>query len=154
MTPAINALKKFKVDFTVHEYQHEPSCSSYGLEVIEKLHLKDEQVFKTLVIEYGEKQLAVAIIPVMQKLNMKSAAKALKTKKAKMANANDVERSTGYVLGGVSPIGQKKKLATLIDFSAETQSTIFISAGKRGVELELNPNDLKQHCNGIFIPLS
>jgi len=154
MTPAINLLKKSKHPYTLHEYHHDSACSSYGAEAAEKLNVLKSQVYKTLVITFNDKQLAVAVIPVSQKLNMKLAAKALNTKKVKMADATDVERSTGYVLGGVSPIGQKKKLITMIDSSVKNHTTIFVSAGRRGLELELSEQVLKQLTNAKIVPLS
>jgi len=150
MTPAVNQIKKSKLAFTLHEYKHDSHCVSYGAEAAKKLNIVEERVFKTLVISTQEQTLAVAIIPVSKKLNFKLAAKALSTKKTSMAEASHVERSTGYVLGGVSPLGQKKYLPTLIDASAQQHSTLFVSAGKRGLEIELSAQDLKQLCNAKF----
>lgn len=150
MTPAINAAKKHKICFKVHEYQHDASAESFGLEAAEKLGLQANRVFKTLVVELADKQLAVGIIPVCAKLSMKAIAKATGTKKADMANPKDVERSTGYVLGGVSPLGQKKRLKTIVDSSAQQFDTIYVSAGKRGLEIELAPQDLVNLLNGGF----
>lgn len=147
MTPAINQLKK---SFNIHQYQHEANAQSFGIEAVEKLSLNAEQVFKTLVICTDTNQLAVAIVPVMFKLNLKSIAKALKVKKVKMADANRVETTTGYVLGGVSPLGQKKSLITVIDKSAEHFNQIFVSGGKRGLEIELSPQDLAIMCRATF----
>lgn len=142
MTPAIDLAKQQGIAYTVHQYQHDPASASYGLEAAEKLALNPAQVFKTLVLQLDGKQLAVAVLPVSQQLSMKLAAKALGVKKAEMANAADVVRATGYVLGGVSPLGQKKLLPTLIDSSAQQFTTIYISAGKRGLEIELSAADL------------
>ncbi|MDO6693435.1 Cys-tRNA(Pro) deacylase [Aliiglaciecola sp. 3_MG-2023] len=142
MTPAINLAKKRKIQFTVHQYQHDADAKSFGLEAAEKLGLDEEQVFKTLVVEFDGKELAVAILPVNTSLNMKLMAKALGAKKAQMANKADVERTTGYVLGGVSPLGQKKRLKTIIDGNAQKFPTIFVSAGRRGLEIELAADDM------------
>ena len=142
MTPSINAIKQAQVPYKVYEYEHQASCHSYGLEASEKLGLPLEQVFKTLVIELDTHELVVAVIPVSHQLNMKALAKAAKAKKAKMAEPSDVERTTGYVLGGVSPLGQKKQLRTFIDSSANNFTTIFVSAGRRGLEIEISPDDL------------
>jgi Cys-tRNA(Pro)/Cys-tRNA(Cys) deacylase len=142
MTPSINAVKQANVPFKVYEYQHHTSCHSYGQEASDKLGLPLEQVFKTLVVELDTHELVVAIIPVSHQLNMKVLAKIAHAKKAKMAERSDVERSTGYVLGGVSPLGQKKRLRTFIDSSVDDFTTIFISAGRRGLEIELSPDDL------------
>ena len=150
MTPAINLLKKQNITHHVHEYEHDPSSLSYGLEAAEKLGISAHQVFKTLVLVLDTKALAVAVLPVSAQLNMKKAAKALGVKKAAMAAQADVERSTGYVLGGVSPLGQKKSLATVIDESALQFSTMFISAGRRGLEVELAAADLRVMTRAVF----
>ncbi|MDG1732455.1 MAG: Cys-tRNA(Pro) deacylase [Thalassotalea sp.] len=150
MTPAINLLKKQKTAHSVHEYQHDPLCESFGLEAVEKLNLPAERVFKTLVVSLDSNELAVAIVPVSFKLSLKSIAKALHAKKAMMADKLAVERSTGYVLGGVSPLGQKKRLKTVIDSSAEQFDSIYVSAGKRGLEVELSPANLSKLTNAVF----
>ncbi|HEX5793552.1 MAG TPA: Cys-tRNA(Pro) deacylase [Rheinheimera sp.] len=150
MTPAIELVKQQGVPYQVHQYQHDPAAASYGLEAAEKLGLLAGQVFKTLVVSLETKQLAVAVLPVSQQLNMKLLAKALGAKKAEMANANDVMRSTGYVLGGVSPLGQKKRLPTVIDSSAQQFASIYVSAGRRGLEIELAADDLCRLLNGRF----
>ena len=153
MTPAIRQLKKQKITFKTHQYQHDNSALSFGVEAVEKLSLNAAQVFKTLVICTDTNQLAVAIVPVMFKLNLKAIAKALKVKKVKMADGNRVEASTGYVLGGVSPLGQKKKLTTIIDKSAQHFTHIFVSGGKRGLEIELSPQDLSKMCHASFVDI-
>lgn len=150
MTPGINLAKKHKITHRVHEYAHDPSSDSYGLEAAEKLEIPEERVFKTLVVALDGKQLAVGVLPVSSMLSMKLIAKAFGAKKAAMADKSDVERATGYVLGGVSPLGQKKRLKTVIDASATRHSTVFVSAGRRGLEIELNPEDLKKLVNGEF----
>ncbi len=152
MTPAINTAKKAKIAFTVHAYNHDPTCVSYGLEASEKLGVSPDRVFKTLVVDAGQ-ELVVAIIPVNALLGLKLVAKAAGSKKAVMADAALVERSTGYVLGGVSPLGQKKRLRTFIDTSALTHPTIHVSAGRRGLEIELTPNDLARLANASFAEL-
>ncbi|PSL12524.1 Cys-tRNA(Pro)/Cys-tRNA(Cys) deacylase [Marinobacterium halophilum] len=154
MTPAVNVAKKAKVSHTVHEYQHDPSSASYGTEAAEKLGLAAEQVFKTLVVSLDGKTLAVGIVPVAGKLNLKQIAKAAGAKKAAMADPAEVERATGYVLGGVSPLGQKKRLATLIDDSAQAFATIHVSAGRRGLEIELAPEDLARLTGARFAPIA
>ena len=150
MTPAINLARKQNIKHQVHEYLHDPASESYGLEAAQKLGVGPERVFKTLVVQLESKTLVVAIIPVAEKLSMKLVAKAACAKKATMADRTDVERSTGYVLGGVSPLGQKKRLMTIIDESAQNKETIFVSAGRRGLEIELNPLDLAMVCSGKF----
>ena len=148
MTPGINVAKKAKITHKVHEYAHDSSSESYGLEAAEKLGVPEGRVFKTLVVSFDNKELAVGVIPVSSMLSMKLIAKAAGAKKAKMAEPSEVERSTGYVLGGVSPLGQKKRLKTIIDSSAKHHSTIYISAGRRGLEIELSPEDLIKLVNG------
>ncbi len=150
MTPALNLAKKHNIAYRVHEYQHDPASESYGLEAAEKLGVPAERVFKTLVAELDNQSLAVGVVPVSAQLNMKLFAKAAGVKKAVMAKPADVERSTGYVLGGVSPLGQKKRLKTVIDSSAQQHQTIYVSAGRRGLEIELSPTDLQKLVNGQF----
>ncbi len=150
MTPAINVAKKNRVNHRVHEYHHDASSESYGLEAAEKLGVPEERVFKTLVVNLDNKELAVGVVPVSSMMSMKLFARAAGAKKAAMANQADVERATGYVLGGVSPLGQKKRLKTIIDQSAKEFETIYVSAGRRGLEIELSPDDLKMLVNGVF----
>ncbi len=150
MTPGINIVKKSKVTHRIHEYEHDSTAESYGLEAAEKLGVPTSQVFKTIVVSLDNKQLAVGVIPVESMLSMKLIAKACGAKKATMAAQIDVERSTGYVLGGVSPLGQKKRLKTIIDTSAKTHATVYISAGRRGLEIELTSDDLVKLINGAY----
>ena len=138
MTPAIDAARKAKIVFSIHEYEHDPSAASFGLEAAEKLGLDPARVFKTLVVDAGS-ELVVAVLPVACQLNLKRLAKAVGAKKACMADVQLVERTTGFVVGGVSPLGQKKRLATVIDKSAKEHETIFVSAGRRGLDIELSP---------------
>lgn len=153
MTPAINAAKNAKTPFTVHEYEHDPNCASYGLEAAEKMNVDPSRVFKTLVADLGG-ELAVAVIPVQAMLGLKLLAKAAGAKKAAMADKILVERTTGYVLGGVSPLGQKKRLRTFIDASAQRHATIHVSAGRRGLEIELAPDDLARLTGARFADLA
>ena len=148
MTPGINTARKNKISHRVHEYSHDESSVSYGLEAAEKMGVPEERVFKTLVVILDNKELAVGVIPVSSMLSMKLIAKAAGAKKAAMAEKSDVERSTGYVLGGVSPLGQKKRLKTIIDSSARNYSTVYVSAGRRGLEIELSPDDLEKLTSG------
>ncbi|HZJ93700.1 MAG TPA: Cys-tRNA(Pro) deacylase [Thiopseudomonas sp.] len=150
MTPAINAAKKNKVSHKIHEYTHDEAAESYGLEAADKLGVTEDRVFKTLVVMLDSKELAVGVLPVSSMLSMKLIAKALGAKKACMAEKSDVVRSTGYVLGGVSPLGQKKLLKTVVDISARNHPTIYVSAGRRGLEIELSPDDLTQLTRGAF----
>lgn len=154
MTPAINTVKKAGIAFEIHEYHHDVTAESYGLEAAEKLGVAAEQVFKTLVVTLDGKALAVGIVPVTMQLGLKQIAKAAGAKKAVMGAPAEVERTTGYVLGGVSPLGQKKRLATYIDASAASFDTVFVSAGRRGLEIELAPSDLATLCKADFVPLA
>lgn len=150
MTPAINLAKKLNLDYQIHEYEHDPNAESYGLEAADKLGLPAEQVFKTLVVETDANKLAVAVLPVIDTLNFKKMAKALGCKKVHMADPKVVERSSGYVLGGVSPLGQKKRLPTIIHDSAQSLTTLHVSGGRRGLEIELPPQQLANSLNAKF----
>lgn len=154
MTPAIELARKHRINHRVHEYAHDPSNESYGAEAAEKLAVPESRVFKTLVVMLDNKELAVGVIPVSSMLSMKLIAKAAGAKKAVMAAASDVERSTGYVLGGVSPLGQRKRLKTIIDVSAADHATIYVSAGRRGLEIELSLLDLKTLLNAVVVGIS
>ena len=156
MTPAINLAKKRNLDYQVHEYIHDSNAASFGLEAAEKLGVAVAQVFKTLVVITDTGVLAVAILPVDKTLNFKKMAKALSSnkllscKKVQMADPKQVERSTGYVLGGVSPLGQKKRLKTVIDSTAQDQATVYVSGGRRGLEIELPPAQLVITLHACF----
>jgi Cys-tRNA(Pro)/Cys-tRNA(Cys) deacylase len=154
MTPAINCAKKAKIEYSVHQYDHDSGNASYGLEAAEKLGVLPERVFKTLVVKLDGIQLIVAILPVNSMLSMKNVAKACGGRKAEMADKVEVQRSTGYVLGGVSPLGQKKSLKTVVDQSAQQYPTIYVSGGRRGLEIELNALDLQTLTLATFAPLS
>ena len=147
--------RRKKLLTTIHQYDHDPSHNSYGLEAVEALGQDPKKVFKTLLfcLNGVAKDLAVAVIPVDQKLNLKLAAKAAKGKKAEMANPEIAQTTTGYVVGGISPLGQKKALPTFIHSSAEPQETICVSAGKRGLEIELAPSDLAKLTRAQFVDL-
>ncbi|MCP3961931.1 MAG: Cys-tRNA(Pro) deacylase [bacterium] len=149
MTPAINVLEKSKAAHRVHRYAHDPASEAYGPEAAEKLGVPEARIFKTLVVSLGKK-LAVGVVPVSSMLNMKLIAKAAGAKKAAMADPSEVQRSTGYVMGGVSPLGQKRRLPTIIDSSAEDYPTIYVSAGRRGLQIELSPEDLRRLTGGTF----
>lgn len=154
MTPAIESAKKARIAFATHAYTHDESAASYGLEAAEKLGVAPELIFKTLVVLLDGKHLAVGIVPVTAQLGLKQIARAAKAKKAAMATPAEVERATGYVLGGVSPLGQKKRLPTFIDASAEALEQIYVSAGKRGLEIALAPADLAALTAATFVPIA
>jgi len=147
MTPATKAAEKWGIQFKVHEYSHDAKASSYGEEASALLGIDSHQVFKTLVVACAAtKQLAVAIVPVSHQLNLKAVAKTLSFKKVMMADSTKAETATGYVLGGISPLGQKKRLAFAVDESINNFETVFISGGRRGLEIELTPSDLVKIC--------
>ena len=140
-TPATVALTKAKVAFTTHAYEHDAAAKSYGLEAAEALGLAPEQVFKTLLVEVDGK-LAVGVVPVGKQLDLKAIAAATGGKKAVMADPAAAERTTGYVVGGISPIGQKRALPTVIDSTATAHPTVYVSGGRRGFDIGLSPADL------------
>lgn len=150
MTPCIKLLKKMKKEYKLHQYEHDSASSSYGEEAASKLQTPQERVFKTLVVMSDKQEFCVGIVPVSNKLSLKTVAKAIGAKKISMAEPKDVEKMTGYILGGVSPLGQKKWLKTLIDVSAIDFETIFVSAGKRGLEVELSPTLLQELLSAKF----
>jgi len=156
MTPAINVVVKAKVDHKIHEYTHDPKAESYGDEAARVLGIKPAQVFKTLLVALNgdNKKLAVGVVPVSGQLDLKAIASALKVKKVTMANPQDAERATGYVVGGISPLGQKKRLPLVLDQSAKEHVTIFMSAGRRGLEIEMSAADLVKLTKGVFSSIS
>jgi len=150
MTPAVTAAEKAGVKFTLHRYEHDAGAESYGGEAAEKLGLPEDRVFKTLLASMtvdGRHTLAVAVVPVSGMLDLKRLAAALGGKKAEMADVAEAQRATGYLVGGISPLGQKKRLPTVLDESALKLETVFVSAGRRGLEIELAPADLQRLTN-------
>ena len=152
-TPATVALARAGIAFTAHAYEHDPRAAAYGLEAAEKLRLDPERVFKTLLANV-DGGLAVGIVPVTMQLDLKALAQALGGKRAEMADPAVAERRTGYVLGGISPIGQKTALPTVLDESAILAETIFVSGGRRGLDLELAPDDLIAVTGGRYAPIA
>lgn len=154
MTPAILLLEKNKIIHIVHSYNHDPRAVSYGLEAAEKLGLAVEQVFKTLLVSTETGELLVAVLPVHAQLNLKALASAAGVKKVEMADPQRAQRVTGYLVGGISALAQKKALRTFLDSSAEQLSTLYISAGRRGLEVELSAIDLLQLTQGHFADIA
>ncbi|GAA1752214.1 Cys-tRNA(Pro) deacylase [Nonomuraea bangladeshensis] len=146
------ALTRAKADFTLHPYDHDPSAQAYGEEAADALGLPYERIFKTLVAE-TESGLAVAVVPVAGKLDLKALAHALGGKRAAMADAARVERVTGYVVGGISPLGQRKQLPTVVDSSALDFPTIYFSAGRRGLQIETAPDNLITLTRAVTAPI-
>ncbi len=141
MTPAVDAVRRAKLAHRVLPYDHDPGTDAYGAEAAAALGLDPARVFKTLVAVVDDRP-AVALVPVERKLDLKALARAAGGKRAEMARPADAERWTGYVVGGISPLGQRKRLATFVDASATEAPLLYVSAGRRGLELELRVEDL------------
>ncbi|MFD7920366.1 Cys-tRNA(Pro) deacylase [Streptomyces sp. NPDC059740] len=152
-TPATVALTGAGVPFTVHSYAHDPAAPSYGEEAAAALGMEPERVFKTLLAEV-DGALTVAVVPVSGSLDLKSLAAAAGGKRAVMADPAAAERATGYVLGGISPLGQRRRLRTVVDVSAESFETVCVSAGRRGLEVELAPAALVGLVDGVLAPIA
>ena len=148
-TPATTLLVASGIIYVEHVYQHDPSATSFGLEAAEKLGIDPSQVFKTLVAQVDD-YFAVAIVPVNQQVSLKSLSRVLNAKKATMADPQVAARITGYVVGGISPLGQKVLLPTVIAESAQLLGTILVSGGKRGFDIELSPIDLAELLQAKF----
>ena len=140
-TPATVLLTQAGVPFTVHAYEHDPAAPSYGLEAATVLGVAPERVFKTLLADV-DGRLTVAVVPVSGQLDLKALAAATGAKRAAMADPEDAERATGYVVGGISPLGGRRRLPTVVDATAERYPTIYVSAGRRGLDVELAAADL------------
>ena len=152
-TPATVALTRAGVTFTLHEYAHDPRATSYGSEAAEALGLDPDRVFKTLLAEV-DGNLVVAVVPVAGWLDLKALARALGGRKAAMADPKDAERSTGYVVGGIAPVGQKRRLPTVVDASATAYDVVYVSAGRRGLDLGIAPADLVAATGAITAAVS
>ena len=147
-TPATVALSAAGVGFTVHAYEHDPAHPSYGEEAAEAMGVSPDRVFKTLVADV-DGELTVAVVPVAGSLDLKALATAVGGKRAAMADPAAAERTTGYVRGGISPLGQRRRLRTVLDASAGGHATVCVSAGRRGLEVELAPDDLVRLTDAV-----
>ena len=152
-TPATAALARVGVAFTIHEYVHEPGAGGYGEEAAAALGVPPDRIYKTLIVRVDGARLVVAVLPVGGQLSMKALAAAVGGKRAELAAAPDAERSTGYVLGGISPLGQRKRLPTVMDAGATGHRTIYCSAGRRGMQVELDPAALLRLTGAVVAPL-
>jgi Cys-tRNA(Pro)/Cys-tRNA(Cys) deacylase len=151
-TPATVALTAAGIVYTIHSYDHDPSHPSYGEEAAEAMGVSPDRVFKTLVADV-DGALTVAVVPVAGRLDLKALAAAVGGKRAAMADPTLAERTTGYVRGGISPLGQPRKLRTVVDDSASAHATICVSAGRRGLEVELSPGDLTTLTAAVLAPI-
>jgi Cys-tRNA(Pro)/Cys-tRNA(Cys) deacylase len=155
-TPATVAAARAKVAHTLHAYDHDPANRTFGVEAVVALGLDPERTFKTLIAATsgGAPAWVCAVVPVAGQLDLKALASAHGTKQMAMAQAADAERLTGYLVGGISPIGQKKRLPTYLDATAAAFPTIFVSGGRRGLEIELAPEDLLALTGGRLAPIA
>jgi Cys-tRNA(Pro)/Cys-tRNA(Cys) deacylase len=154
MTPAIALLKKKGIAHRIYTYVHDPASPAYGLEAAEKLGLPVACVFKTLIVTLEGQEKGVALVPVHQTLNLKELARVAGVRKVGMASHADAERVTGYVVGGISPLGQKKRLRTFIDHSVQALDPVFVSAGRRGLEVALSPCDLQSLTDAVVAAIA
>lgn len=154
ITPATKALVAAGVEHVVHSYVHDPGVSAFGAEAASKLGLDEARVFKTLIVQLDEKQLVVAVVPVSGSLDLRGLAQAAGCKRAALADSALAEKRTGYVRGGISPFGQRTRLPTYLDESAFAHPTVFVSGGRRGLDIEVAPAAFLQVVDGHRAPIS
>jgi Cys-tRNA(Pro)/Cys-tRNA(Cys) deacylase len=152
-TPATALLTKSGIGYSLHPYEHDPRSDSYGEEAAQALGLPTERIFKTLIATVDGK-LACAVVPVAARLDLKAFATALGGKRAELADPAAAARATGYVVGGISPIGQKSRLRVVVDASAEQFDTVYVSAGRRGLQVQLGPADLVRAAAALVAPIA
>jgi Cys-tRNA(Pro)/Cys-tRNA(Cys) deacylase len=152
-TPATTALTQANVPFTLHPYEHDPRAEAYGEEAAEALGVAPERIFKTLIAAV-DGRLVCAVVPVAGRLDLKALAAAAGGKRAELANPAAAQRATGYVLGGISPLGHRSRMAVVVDESAEAFDTVFVSAGRRGLQVELAPSDLVRLTAATLAPIA
>lgn len=153
MTPAVLALDAAGIDYSIHEYEGSGELANFGLQAARALNLAEDQVFKTLMV-LADDELLVAVLPVSCQLSMKLVASAVRAKKASLSDPARAERSSGYVVGGISPIGQRKKLRTVIDETAELFDVIYVSGGRRGMDIAIAPADLIELVGAVVLPIA
>lgn len=151
-TPATLALDALEIDYRGHPYEHDPAATAYGVEAARALGVPEDRIFKTLLVDTGAR-LAVGVVPVAGSLDLKAMAAALGVKAVRMADPSDAARSTGYVIGGISPIGQRHRLRTVVDDSASHHETVYVSGGRRGFQVELSPEELLRATRGTYAPI-
>jgi len=154
VTPAVNAAKAAGVAFRLMEYDYDPSADAIGLHAAAALGLDPALVYKTLIVQLEPKGLACAVIPVAAKLDLKAIAAAAKVKKADLADPALAEKTTGYLVGGISPLGQKKPLPTFVDASAEGLDEMVVNGGRRGLQILLAPADLARVAKATVCPIT
>ncbi|TEX50453.1 MAG: aminoacyl-tRNA deacylase [Actinomycetales bacterium mxb001] len=152
-TPALIALQREQVPHSVHAYDHDPAVANFGLEAAQELGVEPARVFKTLLADVDGTPV-VAIVPVSGSLDLKALASARGAKRARMLEPSVAERLTGYVVGGISPLGQRTSSATVIDASALDFATVYVSAGRRGLDVELDPRDLMRLTAADLAPIA
>lgn len=157
-TPAVLALEKAGVRYTVRTFEHDPEVENYGDEAAAALDMPAQQICKTLLVDLDggphDGRMGVTVVPVTMMLDLKGVAAAFGAKKAAMADPAAAERSTGYVVGGISPLGQKKRLPTVLDAAAASEPVILVSGGRRGLDVELAPADLVTALDATVAPVS